>query len=121
MLECCPLLVLYSEFFNVTVGVKQGEPLSHLLFILFINDVCNSLDTDKLTDKDIELLSMSMLLFADNIVLFTTDHVSFQAQLNFLYEYSVKWGLKIMKIKLKDVFLKRERLIETSSLTLTMN
>jgi len=34
------------------------EPLFPLLFILFINDVCNSLDTDKLTDKAIELLSM---------------------------------------------------------------
>ena len=45
-------------FFNVTVGVKQGEPLSPLLFISFINDVCYSLDTDKLTDKDTELLSM---------------------------------------------------------------
>jgi len=85
----------YSEFFNVTVGVQQWEQLSPLLFILFSNDVCNSLDTDKLTDKDNILLSMYMLLFADAIVLFTTDHVSLQAQLNSLYEYSMKWGLKI--------------------------
>ena len=62
-----------------------------------------------------------MLLFADDIVLFTTDYVSLQAQLDSLYEYSVKWGLKSMLTKLKYVFLKRERLIETSSFTLTMN
>ena len=28
-----------SQFFNVSVGLKQGEPLPPLLFILFINDV----------------------------------------------------------------------------------
>ena len=29
----------YSELFNVTLGVKQGLPLSPLLFVLFIHDV----------------------------------------------------------------------------------
>jgi len=37
---------------------------------------------------------MYMLPFADDIVLFTTDSVSLQAQLNSLYEYPVKWDLK---------------------------
>jgi len=50
-----------------------------------------------------------MLLFADDIVLFTTDYVSLQAQLNSLYEYSVKWGLKTNVNKTKIcVFEKRK-------------
>jgi len=63
---------------------------------------------------------MYMLLFADDIVLFTTDHVSLQAQMNSLYEYSVKWGLKINVNKTK-VCVFEKRLIETSSFTLAMH
>ena len=28
-----------SDFFDIALGIKQGEPLSPILFILFINDI----------------------------------------------------------------------------------
>ena len=87
-----------SDFFDVTVGVKQGEPLSPLLFLLFIDDVVKTIDFSKLTENDINTLSMYMILFADDIVLFTTDHDSLQEQVNNLFDYSTKWGMKINKI-----------------------
>lgn len=62
--------------------MKQGEPLSPLLFILFINDIVQSIDFNQLTEKDPNMLSMYLILFADDIVLFTTDHDSLQAQVN---------------------------------------
>ena len=31
-----------SNLFDVSLGVKQGEPLSPLLFILFLNDISES-------------------------------------------------------------------------------
>ena len=98
-----------SELFDVSLGVKQGEPLSPLLFILFINDISDSLNLDNLATKDIELLSIYMLLFADDIALFTTDANSLQALLDNVYEYSVKWGLKINVNKTKVcIFEKRK-------------
>jgi hypothetical protein len=90
-----------SEFFDVTLGVKQGEPLSPLLFILFINDIVKNINVNELSDTDIEQLSMYLILFADDIVLFTTSPVSLQAQVDNLQQYSQKWGLKINVSKTK--------------------
>ena len=97
-----------SDFFDVALGLKQGEPLSPLLFIIFINDVNNIVDPNSLTENDINLLNIYMLLFADDIALFTTNPQSLQNQLNELYQYSKKWGLKINVKKTKIcIFQKR--------------
>ena len=66
------------------MGLKQGEPLSPILFILFINDVFKTINLNDLTGKDVDL-SMYMILFADDIVLFTTNQLSLQAQLDAVY------------------------------------
>ena len=50
-----------------------------------------------------------MLLFADDIALFTTDLTSLQNQLDTVASYSNKWGLKINVNKTKIcIFEKRK-------------
>ena len=92
------------EFIDIAVGLKQGEPLSPLLFILLVNDIRDSFNLENLTQSDIEHLSVYMLMFADDMVLFTTDKKSLQKQLN---DISEQWGLKINVRKSKICIFER--------------
>lgn len=70
MKGCIKSLGRISDCFESLVGVKQGEPLSPLLFILFLNDLPAELgidtDTGNVNDELIDLFQKFMLLFADD-------------------------------------------------------
>ena len=102
------IFILHVIFFDVSLGLKQGEPLSPLLFILFINNIDSCINTDQLTENDVNLLSMYLLLFADDIVLFTTDPKSLQAQIDNVHNYSTRCKLKINVKRQNYVYLKRK-------------
>jgi len=75
---------------------------------LFINDSSSTIDLNCLTQDDLDLLSRYLILFPNDIVLFTTDPASLQAHIEHMYRCSLKWGLKINVAKTKYVFLKNE-------------
>jgi len=63
-----------------------------------------------LTQDDLDLLSRYLILFVDDIVLFTADPANLQAQLDNNNRYSLNWGLKINVTKTKIcVFEKRKQ------------
>ncbi len=51
-------------------------------------------------------------MFADDIVLFTTNHQTLQSQVNLLFRYSEKWGLKINVSKTKVCVLINEEKVQ---------
>ena len=59
-----PTDMSYSDFFDLNLGVKQGETISPLLFILFMNDIKDCLNFQNLTENDLRILSVFILLFA---------------------------------------------------------
>ncbi len=61
----------YTDFFESHMGLKQGEPLSPLLFLFFINDMENYISSDNIDAVNIEELKIYLLLFADDTVLFS--------------------------------------------------
>ena len=84
-----------SDNFESYMGVKQGEPLSPLLFIFFINDIYTQLKDDQFESFTIEEIQLYLLLFADDTVLFSDTKEGLQFLLNKLSTYCNKWDVHV--------------------------
>ncbi|MCG7879398.1 MAG: reverse transcriptase domain-containing protein, partial [Candidatus Thiodiazotropha endolucinida] len=102
-----------SSCFDICLGLKQGEPLSLLLFVLFINDIRHHLQGEgadgTINGISIAQLSLFILLFADDMVLFSENPDELQVLLNRLYQYSTDWGLKVNTLKTKICIFQKRR------------
>jgi len=95
-----------SEAFSNDIGVKQGEPLSSLLFIFFINDITEDLriSNDRINDCiSLNGFLVYLLLFADDTVLFAKTHEALQFLLDKLLIYCSKWKIEVNKDKTEVV------------------
>lgn len=92
----------FSEFFPLSLGVKQGDSLSPNLFKIFLNDLPQVLDltSDPVTLKD---RSLHCLLYADDLVLLSTTEKGLQEKLHVLDQYCKKWCLDINAEKNKII------------------
>ena len=101
-----------SNYFPCTIGVRQGENLSPLLFSLFLNDLHsffankNNINGINLTkrsrdDKITEFLKLFVLLYADDTVLITESAKDLQHSLNVYEDYCNTWNLTVNTSKTK--------------------
>ena len=72
-----------TDWFNVNSGLKQGCPLSPLLFNLYINDLVSFLKSFN-CGIDIDGEKVSILLYADDVVILANDENELQSLLNAL-------------------------------------
>lgn len=92
-----------SSEFETSNGVKQGCPLSALIFALFLNDLYEELGGGvRLSD-----LVIRILLYADDLVILATDPGVLQHMINNLKRYSEKWGLTVNLVKSKIMIFRR--------------
>ena len=99
---------IFSDFFDIPVGLLQGEVTSPILYSLFIEDIELFLQQDPSSGLNIQDITVILLLFADDMVLFGESPEDLQNSLNRLYVYCIKWGLSVNIDKTKVmVFRKR--------------
>ena len=72
-----------SDFVESNIGVKQGEPLSPLLFLSFINKVHEFLDSNRI--DSIDFFTMFLLLLANDMVLISKSPQGLQTLLDKLF------------------------------------
>ena len=87
-----------TDWFHVKSGLKQGCPLSPVLFNLYINDLAlklNALGKGVKLDDEI----VSILLYADDVVLLAENEADLQAMLNALGDWCYTNKLSINTTK----------------------
>ena len=87
----------YLTPIDSNLGLKQGCPLSPMLFNLYIDDIGDSFD-DQCDPVKIQDLKINHFLYADDLVIVSLSEEGLQTTLNNLYTFS---GRKCLSISIK--------------------
>jgi hypothetical protein len=89
-----------TPHFPSCIGVRQGDNLSPTLFNVYVNDIPMLFDSSCHPAKFGDL-TLSCLLFADDLLIFSESSSGLQRALNKLGSYCDTWALKINTAKTK--------------------
>ena len=107
-----------TNFFNYERGVLQGNPLSPILFNLYINEIIEVLKPT----QDITLDGdnyFNILMYADDLIILSTKKEVLQQNLNLLQAYCEKWKLSVNIKKTKCMTFTRGTQKETFKFTIS--
>ncbi|KAI5742771.1 hypothetical protein M8J77_011149 [Diaphorina citri] len=93
---------------SITKGVLQGDSISPLLFIIFLNDIeeyFRSKGTRGVSINHVQ--DILLLLYADDLVVFASDKMDLQRKLNILQEYCQVNKMTVNVTKSKVVIFRR--------------
>lgn len=99
----------YSDFFSSDIGLKQGDPSSPLLFMLFVDDISENINTDLHSIFTVEELKLFLILYVDDQALFAMSPESLHSMISYLETYCNTWGMKINTSKTKAMISEKGR------------
>jgi hypothetical protein len=92
-----------SNSFTSDIGLKLGDPSLPLIFMLFVNDLIDNIDSNLSDIFTVNELKLFLILFADDQVLFVKFSETLQSMLNDVENYCIQRGLKLMYQRKKQV------------------
>ena len=98
----------YGIWFNTKTGVKQGDSLSPLLFSLYVNELTFALNEAGL-GVPFGNESVSILLYADDIVLLAPSPENLQLMLDIVYDWRRKFRMTVNNEKNKYYALSQKK------------
>ncbi len=105
----------YTDFFAPQIGTRQGCILSPTLFNLYLNDLPNTLLDNESDIYPVQIwnIKVSLLMYADDMVLLSTSATGLQNSLNILSSYLDKWNLTVNTKKSKVMVFNSRSLKDT--------
>ena len=99
---------IQTQSFDIPVGVRQGDNLSPTLFSIFLNDLATGLKSLN-CGVDINDYNLTILLYADDIVLLAPSPEKLQHQIDYVHQWCKKWRMKINSDKTQIVHFRPTR------------
>ena len=88
--------ILNSEYVKATIGVKQGGPMSCLLFIIYLNILAVMI---RRLGNDSFLNDIHALMLMDDTVLLATNRTRMIEKFTVLMQFCKKYGMVINELK----------------------
>ena len=106
-----------TQFFAYEKGVIQGNPISPILFNIYVNDLFEELAEANKTPVSLDgSSSIHALMFADDLIILSTSAKGLQDSLDRLNEYCNEWDLKVNFGKTKCIAFSRGNSRESKGL-----
>ena len=88
--SCVRLGDEFTDFFQVELGLRQGDSLSPILYLIFIDGLIKVI-REALQGIMLGSTKLNILGFADDLTLLATSKADMQKLLDMVYMYSQQW------------------------------